>query len=133
MFWSNLFNQGSKIQTLTTLNDYLNAELDKTRWKVEALEKELRKSNASKERILLRYADQVSIAGKLPQHFVADSLPVVLPEEPKLSADIQQQIRELAETAFDNDKETGNEKDLSWYIESYTNEYLENGFSNLIY
>lgn len=80
-YFLNLFRKASELGRLDNENARLVAALQKTEWKVTELEKEVRSERNKKDKILLRYADQVSRQNKLPEHFVSDAKP---PEPPPI-------------------------------------------------
>lgn len=122
-FFSKWFNQAAQLDTLGRDLDFeqrKSSELEKLLIREEdknaLLEKEIKRVNTAKDKIVLRYADQVSKQVGLPQHFVSDVIEKPVKDKPEIDLAKEAQITWLAEENRQADIDRGIEpQPIEWY------------------
>jgi len=108
-FFRRMLRTAGEVAVLSQQLAFYEEENKKLVWKNEQLDKEVRKERAAKDRILLRYADQISIKSGLYGKFEKD-IPKVeeVNEERKiLSMEEEVRIEWLAKSMQNDDIESG--------------------------
>jgi len=109
-FIRNLFKKASEITRLNQEIDFIIRQkneieglLNREESRNALLEKSLKSERTAKDKILLRYADQVSRQVKLPEHFVSDAAPKVEVKPEVLNTEQEQKLNWLANEQRDWD------------------------------
>lgn len=127
------WNQAATIDRLTRevefavrQKDEIEGLLNREESRSALLEKALITERQAKDKVLLRYADQVSKQVGLPQHFVDDAKPKV---EDKPDAELESRVRDAAIVQREQDINSG----LDPYpVEWYENQIRSQGLDAII-
>lgn len=118
-FFRNMFRTAGEIAVLSQQLAFYESENKKLAWRAEQLEKQVTKERDSKDKVMLRYCDQISVKNGLYGTFKEIAVEKTKVTEPAFTQAETEKIEYLAGEMRDSDIQMDIEpKSLETYIEA---------------